>query len=156
MNYSDEMICKKGHNCFTPLRPILPYWRKNLTFTLVADENIFADFLTEPEHYGIKLPAIGNFNYHRNGMNFSLNDGGWISPRYYKDGVLRQFEDVRFQLEPGVSVILKIECDPLRWYVNRALFFQVGESTPTGWLTPVYCGKRGVGVAKRDLVLTIS
>jgi hypothetical protein len=148
------MICKKGHNNFT-LCPILPYWRKNYSFTLVADESIFGDFLTEPEHFGIKLPAIGNFNYHRNGMNFSLNDGGWISPRYYKDGILRQFEDVSFQLEPGVPVTLKMESDPMRWYVNGVLFFQASESIPTGWLTPSYVGKRGVAVAKRDLIITI-
>jgi hypothetical protein len=151
------MIVHKGHNNFWPLLPILPFGKKSLTYQFKIGAEWFTDDLCEPEKYGLKLPAVGKFNYHHQGANWAIiHEGGkcFVYPRYYLDG-LHELDHLKREIQPDVWYELTTEFDWLTFYFGHELIFTSEINIPTGWITPSYLGKRRVGVAKRNLKLEI-
>ena len=145
-----------GQNIFKPWLPILPYLKSNYGFWLKVDQAWFNGSLTKPDHYGVKLPAIGKFDYHNEGAGFAIIDGGKLIPRYYQNGVLHQFDNEFIQLKPNTWYYCRIELKPLRFTVDGITLHEEIIALRTGWKTPPFCGKKAVGVASRNLKLEIT
>ena len=144
-----------GSNIFRPIRPILPYLNRSYSFWLRIGSEWKADHLTTPDHYGVKLPAIGRFNYHSEGANFAIIDGLKLITRYYKNGILHQ-NDIQFvQLKPDTWYHCRIDLNQLTFIVDGKTLCTYPEKIRSGWITPPYCGKTKLGTASRNLKLEI-
>lgn len=152
------MIILKGHNNLYPLRPILPFGRKSLTYQFQIGEEWFTDDLTERDRYGLKLPAVGRFNYHNGGANWAIiHEQGkcYVYPRYYSNG-LHELFSLKREIKPGEWYILKTIFRPLGFLLDgEPIFYDPHLIIPTTWITPAYLGKRRVAVAKRKFKLKI-
>ena len=151
------MIVLKGHNNFWPLKPRLLFFRKSLIYQFKIGAEWFTDDLTEPDRYGLKLPAVGRFNYHRQGANWAIvHEQGkcYVYPRYYLDG-LHELDHLKVEIQPDTWYELTTEFDWLTFYLGHDLIYTSQINISTCWITPAYLGKRKLGVAKRNLKLNI-
>ena len=151
------MKVHKGNNSFYPLLPILPFGRKSLTYQFKIGAEWFTDDLTEPDRYGLKLPAVGRFNYHRQGANWAIvHQQGkcYVYPRYYSDG-LHELTELRREIHPNTWYTVKTIFQPLSFFLEGELIYLSDLIIPTRWITPPYLGKRKVAKAKRKLKLSI-
>ena len=152
------MIVLKGHNNFWPLKPRLLFFRKSLIYQFKIGAEWFTDDLTEPDRYGLKLPAVGRFNYHHQGANWAIvHEQGkcYVYPRYYLNG-LHELTELKREVEPDTWYTVQTRFNPLSFFLDGDLiFYQPDLIIPTGWKTPPYLGKRKVAVAKRKLKLSI-
>jgi len=139
-----------GSNTPRPRRPILPYCRESLTYRFRIGQEWWDGDLTAPiPGFGLKLPSIGRFNYHRGGMGMAIiHEHGkvYIVPRYYevvRDGVNRNHELVqyRMEIEPLIWYTVQMNTNRLMWRVDGRLLHYVDYRVPCGWLTPIFIGK---------------
>ncbi len=148
-----KLIIHTGTN--GPGFPILPHFGSNLSYQFRIGPEWFDGHLTEPDHYGLKLPAIGYFNYHKFGINSAIIDGGvWIF-RYYFNGQLNQFDEFEIQLEPDRWYRVVQSTKPLAWWFDGKLVHSENMNISGCWMTPPYLGKKKVAVASRDLKIEI-
>jgi len=156
MNYTVHI----GKNNFSPRLPILPFFRNELTYTFRVDPDWIADrSLTTPEGYGLKLFAVGRFNYHEDGANSSIanyNHQLFWSPRYYRNWNLTQVESVRRGVVPNVNYKVRMKLNPLSYWFNNEFICSFGFSVPNFFLTPLYMGKLGVAGASRTVTIQIN
>lgn len=151
------MIVHKGHNNFHPLKPILPFGKKSLTYQFKVGAEWFVDQICTPDPYGLKLPAVGRLNYHNGGANWAIiHQSGkcFVYPRYYQDG-LHELDYLKVEIQPDTWYTVKTYFNPLTFILDGNEIFTSDLIIPTGWITPPYLGKRRVGVAKRKLKLNI-
>jgi len=151
------MIVYKGHNNFWPLLPILPFGRKSLTYQFRVGAEWFTDDLCTPEKYGLKLPAVGKFNYHHQGANWAIiHEGGkcYVYPRYYLDK-LHELDHLKREIQPNVWYMVSTYFERLTFLLDGDIVFTSDLIILTTWITPAYLGKRKVGVAKRDLEIDL-
>jgi hypothetical protein len=151
------MIVYKGHNNFWPLKLIWPFFRKSLEYQFKIGSEWFVDQICTPEPYGLKLPAVGKFNYHNGGANWAvIHEAGkcYVYPRYYSDG-LHELDHLKREIQPDIWYTVKTYFQPLSFFLNDELIYLSDLVIPTCWKIPPYLGKRKLGVAKRKLKLNI-
>jgi hypothetical protein len=151
------MIVFKGHNNFWPLKLILPFGRKSLTYQFKIGEEWFVGEIAEPERYGCKLPAVGKFNYHNGGANWAIihvEGKCYVYPRYYLNG-LHELDHLKREIQSDIWYTVTTLFNPLAFLLDGEPIYVSDLVIPTTWITPAYLGKRRVGVAKRNLKLEI-
>jgi len=146
-----KLICHK--NLFLPQLPAFPHCG-NLTYQFRLGEGFFAEHLTEPEHFGVKLFYLGSFDPHRTAMNTAIIDGGKLVTRFYYDGICYQNND-SIQLEQDTWYTLKMEKHPMRWYLDRNLIDESPESISGIWVHWPFTGKRIVAEARQTLLIEL-
>ena len=105
--------------------------------------------ITYPAGFGLKLPAIGKFNYHRGGVGSSIiHEQGKVFyvPRYYEnvsEGLNKNHELIQYRVElkPDIWYRVNISADQLVWLLDGKLLHSEPISLPSAWLTPIFIGK---------------
>jgi len=157
------LTAKKGSNRFNrngwPI-PILPTFRKVLSYSFKIDSTWFEGDLTEPLQYGVKLPAIGKFNYHNSGANFAI---AWVKgklllyPRLYTGkNDLKRWQSKGIELKPNIWYDCEI------YNFRNGIVFEYGDKMFISdydikghWISPAWIGSRNKAVAIKDLKLEI-
>lgn len=151
------MIVYKGANSFHPLKPIWIFGKDRLVYKFKINDEWFIDDLTEPDHYGLKLPAVGRFNYHNKGANWAIiHEQGkcYVYPRYYLNG-LHELNYLKREIYPNIWYEITTEFKSLAFYFENEMLYSSEIIIPAMWITPSYLGRKKVGVAKRNLSLEI-
>jgi len=118
-----KLKVKEGENRFEwmgfPLPNIPSFGTGLLDYRFRLGSEWFTDEpLTKPLIYGVKLPAIGAYDYHKLGANFALvKEQGKIImyPRFYKNYVLTAIRSCDVILEPD------------KWYYCELMIYDEGE-----------------------------
>ena len=148
---------KEGENNATPLRPTMPHIGSTLSYSFrLGDE--WLGMLTNSKAHGLKLPALGEFNYHDNGTNYGVmwypDQGLMIHARYYREGTLYVMPEIPIQTETWYDC--KIETEPLKWRLDGVLIARVDSvSVGHGWRTAIYLGKKDFATAISELKIEI-
>lgn len=149
----------KGDNKFKPIQFITANLSGNkiFTFKFKLGNEWNEGMITTGKSWGLKLPAIGKFDYHDSGANWGVmwdeEIGLTIHARYYVDGELFVFPEIPIQTETWY--ICWLQTEPLRFWLDGILIGSPDITVSNSWITPIYIGKKDVAVATRNLSLEL-
>ena len=153
---ADTYTFYKGENNATPTHFITPHIGTTLSYSFRLDESWGTGLLCSDKSHGLKLPAIGKYDYHDSGINTDImfrEDSGLVfHPRFYQDGTLHVLSGISIQTETWYMVTLQAK--PLKWGCNEVTWTAEGE-VDHSWRTPIYIGKKGTATASRNLTIEL-
>ena len=162
---------KEGENTFHPIKPILPFNGFILSFK-VSFDSIWFDTLCTQKGYGLKLPAVGKYNYHEGGANYQgmyENGGLWLSARYYEEKeapyILHVLDNMQLKADRIYDCRIVFWNDKTDFVVDGVLLSTADVGLPHSRIAPSFIGRSGKDTgyninnppayAKRDLTLRI-
>lgn len=158
-----KLTCKKGKNNFG-LNYRFPHFGKTLSYNVTFDASFYTGEVTDCG-YGMKLPALGGFNYHYGGANWGVATelvGGvyklYVWPRYYykiTDLPMQLHELTGNRFEVAVNKTKKltiyINAGKAYWSVDGIVLCSasVGD-VPTTWIESAWIGTSGTEVREEN------
>ena len=144
----DEYSVKEGENNFTPRKMIELNRDKTLEEWFMFGEEWLEYPLTDPVGFGLKLSALGEFDYHDGGMNFQATCSGCkmiIKARYYVNGELTVIPGSKTYVNVNEPIYTRMCAyqDTAYWYINSKEVAKVAIHITPNYRTPPFLGSSG-------------
>lgn len=158
-----KLTCKTGKNNFG-LTYRFPHFGKTLSYNVTFDASFYTGPVTNCG-YGMKLPALGGFNYHYGGANWAVATelvGSayklYVWPRYYYKitalpMLLTELTAFRFEVPVNTTkkLTVYINAGTAHWSVDgtEICSASVGD-VPTTWIESAWIGTSGTEVREEN------